>query len=732
MRKLATIGWLATALALLPANGVRAQGIANPHGQTRLTLDCQACHTTGGWRALRQPFDFDHSRQTRFVLTGRHAAVGCAGCHLDLRYDRPKFAAGDCASCHLDVHQGRLPGDCASCHNTSSFREAANLEQHARGRFPLTGAHVQISCESCHADDRGGAFTPLSGECVSCHRPDYQAARSIDHVKGGLPRECRQCHGTSSWQGATFDHAAAARGFALEGRHVAVTCAGCHAAGGGLSVPRPASSQDCVACHRADYDEEHRGSGFPVECAGCHTVDGWERGDFDHAASAHGFALLGKHRTVLCTECHTPPGSALKFQPANADDCVACHRAQYQEEHAGSGFPVTCRTCHTVDGWAGAQFDHVALGKGFALLGAHARATCTDCHTPPDNALRFARPAGEQDCLTCHKPDYDREHTGTGFPTTCLSCHDRNDWSHAAFDHATAAKGFALEGAHGQAACTTCHAADNTLKFPRPVNMEDCIACHRTEYDGQHTGSGFPLTCRSCHTVTNWATASFDHATLARGFTLEGAHAQAACSSCHGANNALRFPAPAGPNDCIACHQADYNTEHSGTGFPTTCLSCHTTSTFQGAVFDHGTTGFALQGAHVQATCATCHGANNVLRFPKPTGPNDCIACHQADYNREHTGSGYPTTCLTCHNNVTFTGATFDHDAQFFPINSGKHRGKWSQCQDCHPSAGNFATFTCLSCHEHSKQQMDDKHRGEPGYAYDSVKCLACHPRGTH
>jgi hypothetical protein len=26
---------------------------------------------------------------------------------------------------------------------------------------------------------------------------------------------------------------------------------------------------------------------------------------------------------------------------------------------------------------------------------------------------------------------------------------------------------------------------------------------------------------------------------------------------------------------------------------------------------------------------------------------------------------------------------------------------------------------------------MDDEHRDEPGYSYNSVACLKCHPRGT-
>jgi hypothetical protein len=120
------------------------------------------------------------------------------------------------------------------------------------------------------------------------------------------------------------------------------------------------------------------------------------------------------------------------------------------------------------------------------------------------------------------------------------------------------------------------------------------------------------------------------------------------------------------------------------------------------------------------------------LLFPAPSNQNDCVACHQADYNREHTGSGFPTTCLACHTTSTFTGADFrDHDAQYFPIYSGAHNNRWSNtCSTCHTAASNYAVFTCLVCHEHSQSTMDAKHQGRSGYVYDSQECYRCHRNG--
>jgi hypothetical protein len=405
---------------------------------------------------------------------------------------------------------------------------------------------------------------------------------------------------------------------------------------------------------------------------------------------------------------------------------VACHRADYDEEHAGSGFATTCADCHTVDSWEAADFDHAATG--FALLGSHAPLACAACHMEPGNALRFPAPSEQEDCVACHRADYDEEHAGSGFATTCADCHTVDSWEGAEFDHGST--GFDLVGAHAPLECAACHIQPgNQLRFPSPSSQEDCVACHQADYDQQHAGSGFANTCADCHTVDTWEGAEFDHGST--GFDLVGAHTPLECSACHiQPGNELRFPAPSTQEDCVACHQPDYNDEHAGSGFPTTCTDCHTVDTWEGAEFDHGSTGFDLVGAHTPLECSACHiQPGNQLRFPAPSTQEDCVACHQADYNDEHAGSGFPTTCLTCHD-VDSWDAAFDHDAQFFPIFSGAHDNEWDTCQTCHVNPGDFSVFTCLTCHEHNQAEMDDKHDQEPGYLYDSARCYDCHPDG--
>jgi hypothetical protein len=56
--------------------------------------------------------------------------------------------------------------------------------------------------------------------------------------------------------------------------------------------------------------------------------------------------------------------------------------------------------------------------------------------------------------------------------------------------------------------------------------------------------------------------------------------------------------------------------------------------------------------------------------------------------------------------------------------------GQWSNCNECHTNSSNFSVFSCINCHEHNKSRMDDKHKGERGYVYNSQNCYSCHPRG--
>jgi hypothetical protein len=191
---------------------------------------------------------------------------------------------------------------------------------------------------------------------------------------------------------------------------------------------------------------------------------------------------------------------------------------------------------------------------------------------------------------------------------------------------------------------------------------------------------------------------------------------------------------PAGPKDrldCVACHADAYVGQHGDSGTPETCLQCHGGPTWSGGDFDHPAVanGFALLGAHATLSCAACHEADGTPLYPG-AADDECIACHRADYDAQHSVSGYPTTCLTCHTRDTWTGATFDHDAQYFPILVGKHQGGVGGCPTCHTNESDYSEFTCFACHPHDQNRMDAAHTGVPDYGYESRLCYACHPNG--
>ena len=474
-------------------------GTVNPHGPLPQGLDCSACHTPANWRTLKDQLAFDHAKVSGFALTGMHATAKCGGCHLDNRFDEPHVTQGACATCHADVHQGRISGPCARCHDTRSFHEVPAIALHAQAGFALTGAHLDAPCESCHRNDRAGAFTAVPQQCISCHRQDYAAAMTPNHAAAGFPTDCQACHATVAWKGGVvFDHARAANGFALVGAHAALTCESCHIPPN-MALRFTATTQnDCIGCHRPQFDQAHGGA-FPTTCMDCHTVVTWSGATFDHAKLGNGFALVGAHASLSCTSCHIEPGNALKFSPAptGQNDCYACHQTQFNSAHgAGSGIPTTCANCHNVNSWSGATFDHAAVANGFALLGAHATLACTSCHVEPGNALKFTpAPTGQNDCYACHQTQYNTAHgAGSGVPTTCADCHNVNSWGDANVDHA---QFFPLTGAH-DVSCSTCHTTQgNFLQFT-------CLTCHtKSDTDPRHTGvSGYVYessACYSCH-----------------------------------------------------------------------------------------------------------------------------------------------------------------------------------------------------------------------------------------
>jgi len=492
-------GLLVLCLVAVWAPPAFGQETGDRHGTFTIDVDCSDCHRAETWTTLLDSLRFDHSRQTRFPLTGAHTTVTCATCHLGTRFDAPKLEPNDCASCHVDIHQGEFSDRCVDCHSTTSFQDVEGRALHNQTRFPLTGAHAQISCQSCHRTEERGAFSVLDTDCASCHEPDYEAA----HGTAGFPTTCESCHNTLAWAAtAPLDHAALSNGFTLLGAHASLACTDCHREPTFQPVFATTDPDDCFTCHQQDYEQQHAGTDFPTTCTTCHGTETWGGPTFDHASVANGFDLVGAHTGLDCAACHNPPPDFTPiFTPADEADCLTCHEPDYQQQHAADGFPTTCLTCHNTDDWQDATLDHAALSNGFALIGAHTGLDCAACHGPPPDLVPLFNPQDQDDCLTCHQNDYQQQHAGSGFPTTCLSCHDNNAWGQTNFNHD--GDYFPIfNGRHEDEwnTCMDCHTD------PGNFTLFSCIDCHehnRPDTDDEHDEvSGYVYqssACYACH-----------------------------------------------------------------------------------------------------------------------------------------------------------------------------------------------------------------------------------------
>jgi len=759
-----------------------------PHVQAGFPQTCQSCHSTAAWN----PANFDHNTFTKFPLTGAHVNVACSQCHVNGQF---VGTPTDCASCHIkDFNgttnpnhvQGGFPTTCQQCHTTASWLNATF--NHASTGFPLTGAHANLQCSQCHTNNNYN-LTNASTACISCHQNDFNNTNSPPHAQVGFSTTCQQCHNTTAWTGATFDHSST--GWALTGAHTQILCSQCHTNNNyGLTSANTA----CASCHMTDYNgttnPNHAQLNFPTGCDQCHNTVSWSSATFNHNNT--GFPLTGAHNTLQCSQCHI--NNNYNLTSANTA-CVSCHQADYKgttnPNHVQANFPTTCQQCHNTTSWGNASFDHSTTG--FPLTGAHTTLQCTQCHLNGNYNLTSANTA----CVSCHQNDFNGTtnppHLAAGFPTACQNCHNTTSWGNGTFDHSTT--GFALTGAHTTLQCQQCHVNGN---YSLTSANTACSSCHQSDYNGTnnppHAAAGFPTTCQTCHSTTSWANASFNHATT--GFALTGAHTSLQCTQCHVNNN---YKLSSGT--CVNCHLNDYNgtnnPNHVAAGFPTTCDQCHTTTDWGSGTFNHASTGWALTGAHTTLACQQCHVNGNY----KLTSANTaCVTCHQADYNGtnnpNHVQVGFPTTCDACHSTTSWANATFNHNNTSFPLTGAhtsvacnschvnnnyttlptdcygchatdyngttnpnhksagfpttcttchnttswagatfnhtyfpmNHGGANGVCATCHTNPNDYSVFQCTNCHQ--KTQTDSDHRGVNGYVYNSANCYQCHKNG--
>jgi nitrate/TMAO reductase-like tetraheme cytochrome c subunit len=321
--------------------------------------------------------------------------------------------------------------------------------------------------------------------------------------------------------------------------------------------------------------------------------------------------------------------------PNGNDSCLMCHGDKDAKDAAGKSIAVD-----------GAKFGKSAHG-GAGLK-------CTNCHA---------------DIVADKLPHRDRQK-----PVQCASCHDQAVKDYAATVHGVSRKG----GNDAAASCADCHGTHDIRPSKDPESRTNhanlqatCLRCHGAEavkagLPGGDIGSKFD---DSIH-----------------GKALKGAARASApeCTDCHGTHDMRPKSDPASkvsrersPDTCGSCHKPEREAwangmhgklRQGGVLAAPGCTDCHSAHGIQ----QHDTAKFQLQ---VIEECGTCHG--------------DYVDTYRDTFHGQVTALGYArmATCASCH------GA---HDVlpASNPASKVSKENRLATCQACHAGASaNFASF---------------------------------------
>ncbi|MHB8876574.1 MAG: cytochrome c3 family protein [Myxococcaceae bacterium] len=148
---------------------------------------CTSCHKVAAFTEVA----FDHTKDSRYPLTGKHATAKCGTCHSPAGPGKPvryKPLPIACEGCHADVHAGQLvevpgkPSGCERCHDTVDFKKTRFEHGPPFTTYRLEGRHAKAECKACHFEvpTAPGVVTrrykPLPIACDGCHADFHRGA----------------------------------------------------------------------------------------------------------------------------------------------------------------------------------------------------------------------------------------------------------------------------------------------------------------------------------------------------------------------------------------------------------------------------------------------------------------------------------------------------------------------------------------------------------------------------
>jgi hypothetical protein len=738
-----TWGWIAplalallavASLAFVPATRIAAAGVSPitvpfDHLTTGFELDgvhrdlpCESCHLNAVFRGTPRNCGTCHIKGSLFNATPKtttHIAStnNCAACHNTISF-RPQM--------HFD--HAEVMGTCVSCHN-GVIATGMTIPPHPRTNQNCAACHTVISWNPPSTVDHTQIPMAVAGFCIICHNGKDATGKNAGHIATSL--ECGDCHLTTTWLGADFDHTGITSGcvschngtkaVGKQGNHMPTTnlCENCHTTGIGTKTPNWAPSKfdhtqmttvnTCLPCHNGTVKITTGSvSGLPVnhvplssatpDCILCHgnnpAAETWT------VLAADIPTLHTKLNTGNCVLCHggeTFAGVPAPFIPMSISgvspykkaplapphipvlagtDCSACHGAAYQ---AGGFGPATAMsvTTHTfVSTTCDVCHD---LGKSFYV------GSGTPLQLRPQNHLTSTDPGmATGDCSVCHET---KDWLSTAMPVghmpnpsslPCLTCHTKSpaDYTPAAL----ASYSVLHTGITGN--CGLCH-GDNVTALTWANNFTPKDALLAPSHIPYLSGTD----CSSCH-AANYVTGGFGPMNMTQ---AKHTFTPPACDTCHEAGLPFYMgsasPALQGrpadhttgqmmkPNDCSLCHTtANWNSNvmpanHMPNPGNQGCTVCHT------AAPTNYTTLAATPVLHtgVTGSCAACHGGFGPLTWYNNYTPKDGIL----------TPSHIPYTsgsdCSSCHASNYVTGG-------FGPTNmsAAKHAFVPAVCTTCH------------------------------------------------
>lgn len=374
----------------------------DPHEGRFQPRECDTCHVETGWDDVAM---VRHNHPWLSLANG-HRRTPCADCH-DRGLDVSPSRGPACVQCHARVHEADFGLNCRNCHATiewEGLRRSISLSAHDQTPFPLHGMHVEVPCGQCHDPqlDRETRWRGLTFDnCRTCHSPDPHEGEFATREEG----ECSNCHDDEGFRPSHFGISLhATTDFALDGRHVAVPCSGCHE----LAAPRldwRVTPHECASCHENPHGDQFAAEMADGGCAHCHSTSGWEQPRIDHSI----WPLTGEHALIPCESCHTPTDEDRRLGRGASylgvpRECEGCHDDIHAGQFRLSDPNRPCTDCHETETFEISEFAHAAK-TGYPIEGAHAELECEACHRAEtlrngDQVVRYR--LGYSECADCH------------------------------------------------------------------------------------------------------------------------------------------------------------------------------------------------------------------------------------------------------------------------------------------------------------------------------------------